>query len=164
MPPATAPLPVLILDNLAEALKLPDGGADYYHAVQVVEYGKDLTAEQLSGYPAIYIGEPGEVGQVTETRPDGRVMWHGTWFWDIPVFGVIAEAGSAKESYRSLLKLVADIYRAVNVDTQRGGRAASTDVLGWTILGPQDDSDQRPWVAVLLRVLFRTLDTNMVSQ
>lgn len=164
MPPATQPIPVLILDNLAAALALPDGGTDYYHAVKTVEYAKDITAEQIAGYPAIFIGEPGEVGQVTETQPNGRVMWHGTWWWDIPVFGVIADVGGGKDAYRSMLKLVADIYRAVTVDPSRGGQAASTDVIGWTMLGPQDETEQRPWVALILRVLFRTKDTNMVSQ
>ena len=164
MPPATDPIPVLILNDLETALKLPVAGTDYYHTVQTVEFGQDITAESIGGYPAIFIGEPGEVGQITETKPDGRVLWHGTWYWDIPVFGVIADAGGGKEAYRNLLKLVADIYRAVMVDPRRSGHAATTDVLGWTMLGPQDATDQRPWVAVLLRVLFRTRDTNMVTQ
>lgn len=164
MPPATAPIPVLILDELETALALPDGGSDYYHDVKMVAFGEDITAEQVSGYPAIFIGEPGEVGQVTETQPSGRVLWHGTWYWDIPVFGVISDVGGGKEAYRNLLRLVADIYRAVNVSPGRGGNAVTTDVLGWTMLGPQDATEQRPWVAVLLRVLFRTKDTHMVTQ
>lgn len=163
MPPATDPVPVRILDNLAAALALIVGGSDYYHAATFVGYGRDITAPAISGYPATFIGEPGEVGQWTETGPDGRLLWHGVWFWDIPIFGVINDVGGGDEAYRQLVRLAADIYRAVMVDHQRGGLATLTEPMGWTLIGPQTQTQGRPWVAVVVRVRFRTRDTEMVS-
>lgn len=163
MPPATDPIPVLILDNLAAALALPDGGANYYHAVKYAGIGRDITAETTVGYPAVFIGEPGEVGQYSEVAPESKVLWHGTWYWDIPIFGVIADVGGGPLAYKSLLKLAADIFRAVLVDYTRAGLAKLTEIRGWTILGPQEETDGRPWVGVLARVVFRTRDNEMVT-
>ena len=164
MPPATEPIPVLILDNLATALRGINGGTDYYHTVTGVEYARDLIREEYpGGYPAIFIGEPGQVGD-TDQPADTGVMWHGTWHWHVPVFGVIRDVGGGTESYRALLRFVADIYRAVVQDYQRGQMAYSTEVLGWTMVGPQEETDGRPWVAVTVRIKFNTKDTNMVSQ
>ena len=163
MPPGSDPIPVRILDNVAAALALPDGGNDYYHAVSFAGIGRDITSPALVGYPAVFIGEPGEVGQYSEVSQEGRVMWHGSWFWDIPVFGVIRDVGGGDAAYRSLLKLAADIFRAVMVDFTRGGFAKLTQVMGWTLLGPQASTDGRPWVGVLVRVVFRTRDNEMVT-
>lgn len=163
MPPGVDPIPVRILDNLATALALPDGGADYYHAVKYAGIGRDITAEQLVGYPAVFIGEPGEAGQVSTVGQDGRVLWHGVWRWQIPVFGVIHDVGTGSDAYKSLLKLAADIYRAVMQDHTRGGFARNTQVMGWTILGPQDETDGRPWVGVLVEITYTTRDTEMVT-
>lgn len=163
MPPATAPVPVLVLDALAAKLALPDGGSNYYHAVSFAGIGRDITAPALTSYPAVFIGEPGEVGNYSEVAEDKRALWHGTWYWDIPVFGVIRDVGMGDEAYRSLEKLAADIYRAVLTDHTLAGTALRTEVRGWTILGPQDSTDGRPWVGVLVRVVFRTKDTEMVT-
>lgn len=161
MPPATSPVPVLVLDALATKLALPDGGSNYYHAVKFAGYGRDITAPALVGYPATFIGEPGEVGSYSEIAEGKGALWHGTWYWDIPVFGVIQDVGGGDEAYRSLLKLAADIYRAVLTEPIIG--TGQTSVRGWTVLGPQDSTDGRPWVAVLVRVVFRTKDTEMVT-
>lgn len=163
MPPATDPIPVRILDNLAAALALPDGGADYYHAVKFAGFGRDITAPATVGYPAVFIGEPGEIGQVTETNEVRRVHGYGTWYWDIPIFGVIEDVGGGSDAYRRLTRLAADIYRALMVDHQRGGLAVLTDPQGWTILGPQSETQGRPWVAVLVRIIFRTRYNEMVT-
>ncbi len=163
MPPATEPVPVRILEDLATALALPDGGADYYHAVKFAGFGRDIAAPALQGYPAVFIGEPGEIGHYSETAENRRVLWHGTWYWDIPVFGVIQDIGGGAEAYKQLQRLAADIYRAVMVDYTRGGLAVLTAPQGWTILGPQNETQGRPWVAVLVRIIFRTKDTEMVT-
>ncbi|MEK9736615.1 MAG: hypothetical protein VW239_04765 [Candidatus Nanopelagicales bacterium] len=163
MPPGVEPIPVRVLENLAAALALPDGGADYYHAVTFGGIGRDITAPALSGYPAVFIGEPGEVGQYSEVAEDSRTLWHGTWYWDIPVFGVIRDVGGGDAAYKSLLRLAADIYRAVMVDYSRGGLATRTELRGWTILGPQEQTDGRPWVGTLVRVVFKTRDQEMVT-
>lgn len=163
MPPATDPVPVLVLNALATALALPDGGANYYHAVKFAGIGRDITALAVSGYPAVFIGEPNEVGQYSEIAEDKRVNWYGTWYWDVPVFGVIQDVGMGDNAYRSLLKLAADIYRAVSTDYTIGGTAYRSEIMGWTILGPQEKTQGRPWVAVIVRIVFRTRDTEMVS-
>lgn len=163
MPPATDPVPLRILENLETALALPDGGANYYHAVKVAGWGRDITAPAIQGYPAVFIGEPGEIGQHTETAENRRVLFHGSWYWDVPIFGVIQDVGMGKDAYRELMRLAADIYRAVMVDHQRGGLAVLTAPQGWTILGPKDETQGRPWVAVLVRIFFRTKDTEMVT-
>lgn len=164
MPPVTQPIPVLILDDLAAALRNINGSSDYYHAVTGVEYARNLIFEEYpGGYPAIFIGEPGQVGN-TDQPPDTAAMWHGSWHWHVPVFGVIKDIGGGTEAYKELLRFVADIYRAVMQDPQRGQKAYSTEVLGWTMVGPQEETDGRPWVAVSVRVKFNTRDTHMVSQ
>lgn len=163
MPPATSPVPVLVLDALAAALAVPDGGSNYYHDVTVVGIGRDITAMHPAPYPAVFIGEPSEVGQYSEIAEDRRALWHGTWYWDVPVFGVIQDVGMGDAAYRSLLKLAADIYRAVTADHTLGGTCLRTEVRGWTILGPQEQTQGRPWVGVLVRAVFRTKDTEMVT-
>lgn len=163
MPPATDPVPLRILENLETALALPDGGANYYHAVHVAGWGKDITASAINGYPAVFLGEPGEIGHYSETAENRRVLWHGTWYWDIPIFGVIQDVGGGSDAYRQLQRLAADIYRAVMVDYTRGGLAVLTAPQGWTILGPQSETQGRPWVAVIVRIIFRTKDTEMVT-
>lgn len=159
MPPATSPVPVLVLENLQAALALIAGGPSYYHTASVVGIGRDITQEALS-YPAVFLGEPSEVGQFTQRE---GAMWHGDWAWDIPIFGVIRNVGMGDDAYKELLKLAADIYRAVLTDYTRGGLASLTEVAGWTILGPQESTDGRPWVGVQTRVIFRTKDTEMVT-
>lgn len=163
MPPGTEAKPVRILNDLAAALALPDGGANYYHAVKFVGFGRDITAQQVLGYPAVFLGEPSEVGQYQEGAKEGQVLWHGYWYWDVPVFGVINDVGMGEEAYRSLIRLASDIYRAVLTDYTRGGLAVVTEVKGWTMLGPQTQTQGRPWVGVLVRVVFRTKDTEMVT-
>ena len=163
MPPGVDPIPVRILDDLAAALSLPDGGASYYHDVNFVGFGRDITAPAITGYPAVFLGEPSEIGQYSEVAEDRKALWHGTWYWDIPVFGVIEDVGLGDNAYRSLLKLAADIFRAVLADFQRGGLAILTEVRAWTILGPQEATQGRPWVAVVVRVVFRTRDNEMVT-
>ena len=162
MPPATDPIPVRILDNLATSLALIAGGSDYYNTASFAGYGRQIADPQLSGYPATFIGEPGEIGQYAQSEK--QVLWHGSWAWDIPVFGVIEHVGDGDTAYRSLSKLAADIYRAVMSDHQRGGLASYTEIMGWTMLGPQESTQGRHWVGVIVRVLFRTRDTEMVTQ
>lgn len=163
MPPGVDPIPVRILDNLVAALALPNGGADYYHAVTFAGIGRDITDPKLSAYPAVFLAEPGEAGQVSTVGSDGRVLWHGVWHWEVPIFGVIHDVGGGDDAYRSLFKLAADIYRAVMQDYSRGGLARNTTVIGWTMLGPQDSTDGRPWVAVHVDITYTTRDTEMVT-
>jgi hypothetical protein len=162
MPPALDPKPVRILENLATALALIAGGADYYHTASFAGIGKQITNPQPLTYPCTFIAEPGEVGQFSEQPEQRQVLWHGSWYWEIPIFGVIHNAGMTTDAaYKSLLKLAADIYRAVMVDHTRGGLAHFTEVRGWTVLGPQEQTDGRPWVGVLVGVHFRTDDQQM---
>lgn len=165
MPPATDPVPVLVLNALLAKLALPDGLTDYYHDVTVATHavGQDITEIQPVQYPAVFVGEPGEVGQYSEVADDHKTLWLGHWYWDIPVFGVISDVGMGDAAYRSLLKLAADIYRAVLTDYTLSGTCVRVEVRGWTILGPQEQTQNRPWVGVLVRAVFRTRDTEMVS-
>ena len=76
MPPATAPKPVRVLDALATALAVPDGGSNYYHDVSFAGYGRDIAAPALVQYPAVFIGDTSDIGKHTETTRDNRVLWH----------------------------------------------------------------------------------------
>lgn len=163
MPPGSDSAPVQVLANLRTALGLPDGGSDYYHSVTVVGVGRDITELRPEQYPVVFIGEPGEVGLYSSGDDRRQALWHRRWTWDIPVFGVIKDQGYGDEAYDQLNNLAADIMRAVMVDHTRGGTACDTQVLGWTILGPQDVTDGRPWVGVHVRVDFTTKDDEMVT-
>lgn len=162
MPPATDPIPVLILNAMKAALALPDGGANYYHAVTFAGVGRDVTEDALKGYPAVFMGEPSEIGQYTNVPEGQRAVMKRTWYWDIPVFGVINDVGMGEAAYTSLLKLGADIYRAVMSNYQLGGPAVA-DCQGWTILGPQTETQGRPWIALVFRVLFRTREDEWIT-
>jgi len=166
MPPATSPIPVLLLDNMKTALLAIDGGANYYHSTVFAGFGKDPEDPMtgVSGYPAVMLGEPREVGFI-KTPDDDRDQsaLHGTWHWEIPVFGVINDVGLGDDAYRSLHKLAADIFRAMTADYTRGGLAYDTLCRGWSILGPQISTQGRPWVAVIFRVKFRTRENEMVT-
>ena len=161
MPPATAPIPVLILDNLEAALALPDGGSDYYYDVNVVRVGEDPTDQFVA--PAVVIGEIGVMGRYSEVK-NGSVMWHSNLHWRIPLFGVVPYTSSSAEANRNLSKLAADIYRAVMVDYTRGGYAMNTTWVGWEVASPPSDDDQRPWLACELDIHFRTKDKEMITQ
>ena len=161
MPPATSPIPVLILDNLEAALALPDGGADYYYDVNVVRIGED-PLDSVNA-PAVVIGDPGVLGRYFEEK-NGSVLWPSNLHWRIPIYGVVPYSSSQGEAHRNLLKLAADIYRAVMVDFTRGGKAINTTWLGWEVISPPSEGDVRPWMACELDIHFRTRDTEMITQ
>ncbi len=164
MAPATQPVPVLVLDALKARLALIQGGSDYYHTATFAGFGKDaVSTPDVAAYPVVMIGEPGEVGNTSEADADKRSMMHGDWFWDVPIFGVIQDVGGGDEAYRSLTRLAADVFRAVMTDFHLGGTAVIARVTGWTMLGPQTQTQGRPWVAVICRIWFRTRHDEMVT-
>lgn len=161
MPPATAPIPEQILDNLEAALALPDGGADYYYDVAVVRISEDPLDQAAA--PAVVIGDVGVMGRYFEEK-NGSVMWHSNLHWRIPIYGVVPYSSVPGDANRNLLKLAADVYRAVSADPTRGGKAMNTTWLGFEIISPPTDGDTRPWMACEIDVHFRTRDTDMVTQ
>ena len=152
-----------MLDALLAKLATITGGSNFYHTVAFAGIGHDVGAIQPVAYPAVFLGETSEVGQYSQVARDDRTLWLNTWYWDVPVFGVIADPGMGDDAYRSLLKLAADIHRAVLTDHTLDGTCIRVEVNGWTILGPQTKTQGRPWVGVLVRAVFRTRDTEMVS-
>ena len=158
MPPATQPVPVRILDNLEAALALPDGGTDYFFDVNVVKIGANpLDSPQ---FPVLTIGDVGQMGRYAEVKA-GSVLWHSNLHWSITVLGAVADQTDVP---RQLLRLAADVYRAVNVDPQRGGLAANTVFEGCEIMPPTSEDDALSWIACFLDVHFRTRDKDMVNQ
>ena len=163
MPPATLPIPVQILDLLEAALALPDGGADYYWDVAVVRVGEDPLDQAAA--PAVVIGDPGVIGRFTVEK-NGEVMWHSNLHWRIPIYGVVPFSSVQSEANRNLLKIAADIFRAVMTLNNNSPTRPYNEVtwLGWEVISSPVDGDARPWMACEIDVHFRTRDTDMVTQ
>lgn len=159
MPPAIIPIPVAILDNLETALQGINGGSSYWHTVLYVKLGEPIS--EAPGTPFVSIGELGSIGRYSESR-EGDVTWHKTLHWSIPIIGAL---DGKYDAPRRLLKLAADIYKAVMADYSRGGNAIKTT---WEGFEPRDvavsDEDVRSGLVCWIDVHFRTRDTDMSLQ
>jgi hypothetical protein len=160
MPPATEPIPYLVLQNLQAALAF--SGSDYWYAPVVVKVGEDpLDAIAL---PALMIGEPGVLGKYEDNKK-GSALGHANVHWKVPVVGVIPYTSSQAETVRNLLRLAADVLKAVRVDFKRGGYALDTAFEGWSIIdSPVSEDDVRPWMACMLDIHMIFRDTDMATQ
>lgn len=156
MPPATEPIPQMILENLQTALGAADGGSDYFYDLNVVKIGEDIF--QAAYYPAVTIGI-GEMGRLYENK-EGRVLWAGNFRWSLSVIGAIE---GYTDGPKRLIRMFHDIYRAVMADYTRGGVALNTIVTGAEMLPPADGDDTRSWLEVGVEVHFRTKDTTLLT-
>lgn len=160
MPPATQPLTVQILDNLEAALALPDGGSDYFYDVAVVRLAEGVLDQLVA--PAVVIGDVGVLGKYSE-ETTGSVLWHTNLHWRIPIYGVAPYSSVPGEANRNLLRLAHDIHKAVMADYTRGGKAIMTTFVGFEVMGPPTDGDQRPWFGCELDIHFRTRIGDMLN-
>lgn len=156
MPPATEPIPQLILENLQTALGAADGGSDYFYDLNVVKIGQDIF--QASVFPAVTIGI-GEMGRLYENK-EGRVLWAENLRWSL---SVVAAIDGFTDAPKRLLRLFHDIHRAVMADYTRGGYALGTTVTGAELLPPAGEDDTRSWLEVGIEIHFRTKDTSLLT-
>jgi len=154
MPPGTQPVTERILDNLLAALALPDGGANYFHNVQLVlDPGENEINVPVT--PAVAIFTEGT------SESDTEVIASQTTRWNFTILGLLKSRPA--DINRQLLQFMHDIYRAVMTDRERGGNAIYTEWMGWTPAPPADDADELTWVECRIQVLFRTDDLDMTT-
>jgi hypothetical protein len=156
MPPVTTPVPLRLIENLETSLALADGGSDYFFDLNVIKVGED--PEQAGVYPAVTIGI-GELGKLTESV-NGRVIWSGTWTWELDIIGYVQ---GVVKPHETLIQLLHDIHRALMVDFRRGGIAINTIVTGAAMYPPPGPQSNLSQVVVGLEIHFRTKDTTMLE-
>jgi len=145
------PVPMRILQDLETTLGLPDGGSSYFFDIQKVLI-PGLNEFEILEFPGIAIIPEGTVDDDTELLSEQTTRWN---------ILLIAALNVRTDADDQILKLIADVFKALMIDPQRGGNAIDTKWRGWTPAAPSDDADMMTWAEIRIQVHFRTSDTDM---
>ena len=160
MPPATNPVPYLVLANLETALALPNGDSNYYYTFNLVRRGTEITSLSQLPERSGMLGNVGSIGRYTNQKEGGALM-HSDFHWLVEVVGVPPFSSDADEMDLNLYKMVSHILRPVMTDHTRRGQAANTTMIEFSVASAE--GDQRPWISCTLDIQLRTPYNNMVS-